>query len=143
MISGYFDSNGQPTIHGIVVIPELDIWDGVDFLVDTDADMTCLHSADIEQLGIDLSLLRDVGRPTTVRGVGGVQENLVSEARVAFLDEPDFDRLVVFTVNLHISTSGKEHAYTLSLLGRDVLDRTMMIYNPPGQRLELHNERSP
>ena len=73
MISGYFDSNGRPTIHGMVVIPELDIWDGVDFLVDTGADMTCLHSADIEQLGIDLGLLRDV--------VGLQQSEVLAESR--------------------------------------------------------------
>ena len=140
MISGFFDSDGRPTMRGMLIIPELEVWDGVDFLVDTGADMTCLHSPDIEQLRIDRGLLRSTGGPTAIRGVGGGQDYFVTRARVAFLDEPDLDRLAVFTIDLYIADSTGAGVHTPSLLGRDILDQVMMIYEPRRQRLELHHD---
>ena len=141
MINGYFNIDGRPTIRGMVVIPELDVWDGVDFLVDTGADMTCLHWPDVGQLGLDLQQLRqDPGGPTSIRGVGGSQGYHVVRGQVAFLDEPALDSLVVFTIDIHVAESAQASGPTPSLLGRDILDQIVMIYDAPRQRLELHHD---
>ncbi len=53
MIIGGFDEYGRPFIRGRLSIPRLDINSEIDFLLDTGADVTCLHSGDLRQIGTE------------------------------------------------------------------------------------------
>ena len=99
--------------------------------------MTCLHYPDITVAGLNPELLKDAGRSAESRGIGGTAQYLVTPARVLFLDEPNRDTLS-YEVDLYIAAPTQEGMNRPSLLGRDILDQHLMIYDPRNGRLELH-----
>ena len=82
MIIGYFE-NGRPHVSAHVEIPRLNIRDTIPLLVDTGADITCIHPKDGTQLLIPYQMLN---RPTTVRGVAGSSQRYLENAVFSFRD---------------------------------------------------------
>ena len=67
MIIGAFDS-GRPYVTGDVIIPRLNVRGAVAFLVDTGADVTCIHPKDGAQLLIPFTELNE---PVYIGGIAG------------------------------------------------------------------------
>ena len=86
MIAGWYDGNGRPTLKAMVIIEPIGVECVVDFLVDTGADLTCLHYPDVAVAGVDHGLLEEVSRPASMRGVGGSAEYRVVTSDVILDD---------------------------------------------------------
>lgn len=130
MLRGRFgDTTGRPYIEGRLLLPRLGLSADVSFLVDTGADATVLMPADVGQMGLDVGQLTN--RSESV-GVGGRSRQFVEPAAVMFLE--DGRQLHAYFIDLRIA-EGAELLRLPSLLGRDVLDRWRMVYDP--QRAEL------
>ncbi len=100
--------------------------------MDTGADRTVLMPADATRSGLDFAKLdggEDVG------GVGGTISMFTQPALIA-LSEPGVG-IHVFQVNLMIAPAAPDLERTPSLLGRDVIDRCRMLYNPGAGELAL------
>ena len=139
MIVGFYDHDGRPTVKGLVAIEEISIECVVDFLVDTGADVTCLHYPDTAVAGVSHRLLEEIGDPVEVGGIGGSAEYFVADAIVYFADNANY-RLLSYDIELYIAATSQEGIEQPSLLGRDILDRHKMIYNPANQQLELYRQ---
>ena len=136
MIAGWYDGNGRPTLKAMVIIEPIGVECVVDFLVDTGADLTCLHYPDVAVAGVDHGLLEEVSRPASMRGVGGSAEYRVVTSDV-ILDDLDTGP-VFYRMPLLIAAEAQSGRLERpSLLGRDLLDRHMMLYDPRQDRLEL------
>ena len=139
MLVGKFDLLKQPRLTGRLAIPgaspDSHIVGEVQFLVDTGAHSTVLMPDDVGRMGIDCNTLtRD---PRTSVGVGGRAHNHITPAFVAFEEQGAGIQvyrinLVVFDPNEHLDQAGVP-----SLLGRDILNRWEMLYNPSKDRLEF------
>ena len=84
MIAGEFDSAGWPYVEGFLVIPRLGIYGNVQFLLDTDAGLTCLHPED--SLNLDIPFGRLIS-PTMSYGIGGSSIYDRESAVLSFLDD--------------------------------------------------------
>lgn len=107
------------------VLPRLGLTAGISFLVDTGADSTLLMPADARHMGVDYAKLTD---QTESVGIGGTSLDFLEEATVAFL-EPD-RCLYLYYVDLRIAEPTTDILELPSLLGRNVLDRWRMAYDP-------------
>ena len=67
MIVGRFE-RGRPFLRGDIWIPRFRLWVAVNFLVDTGADVTCLHPYDAIPANMPFDRLDN---PTANRGIGG------------------------------------------------------------------------
>ena len=138
MIRGEFDphNRNRPTVTGVVRIDEMGIECVVDFLLDTGADATCLHYPDVAVAGIDQDRLKEVGALREFGGVGGDAEYRQVSADVTF---EDTDRgLRTHSVGMLIADMSQETiGQRPSLLGRDVLDLHLIVYDPQHDRLTL------
>ena len=137
MIVGFYDLYGRPAVKGLVTINLVGVQCAVNFLVDTGADVTCLHYPDVAVADMNSQILEEVSQAARFGGVGGAADYFVTPARVDFLDEPD-RKMVSHSIDLCVAAPSQEGAYRPSLLGRDILDRHLMIYDPRNGRLELH-----
>lgn len=132
MLRGRFgDSSGRPYIEGRLIIPRLNLRSDISFLVDTGADRSVLLVDDAAKMRIDYSALR-VGERTSV-GIGGTTRHYVEPALVTF--EEAGKRLHVYEIELAIARSDRKLRRVPSLLGRDILDRWKMSYDPSRGRL--------
>lgn len=139
MIAGFFDPYGRPAVRGLVTISLMGIQHTVNFLVDTGADVTCLHHPDVSVAGVNPQLLEEVSQAARFGGVGGAADYFVTPARVDFLEEPD-RKTVSYNIDLCIAASSQEGLNKPSLLGRDILNQHLMVYDPRNGRLELHRD---
>ena len=112
------------------MLPNLNIRGDISFLVDTGADTSLLLPDDGIRLKVDYGQLS--GDAQSV-GIGGVSHNFVEPAVVAFSEPGRF--LHAYYINLRIAPPDNEIIDLPSLLGRDILDRWRMIYNPQKKRL--------
>ena len=114
-----------------LVLPRLGISGPVDFLVDTGAAASVLHSDD----GIALDCpFDDLLLPMAFEGVGGTHTYYRETAVIEFDDSGGEIglRLELAVAKPHPAVDGLD-----SLLGRDILNRLRMEYDFPQERLEL------
>ena len=145
MIIGNFDRGGKPTVTGSVTFPVLHRERApVVFVLDTGADVTCIHDEDAGRLEIPFDQLRNIDG--SARGVGGKQEYYLEPAHLTFVD----DNIVrAYDIQLRIAKptedledtgeeEGDPERQTIglpSLLGRDILNNWFIVYDPQSSRI--------
>lgn len=132
MILGRFgDTTGSPYVEGVLILPRLAVSTKVSFLLDTGADRTVLHPADAIRLRLDYSALTATIKST---GIGGSSRNFVESATVLFEDGAGMH---VYRIPICIPPVTRASRKLPSLLGRDIVNRWRMVYNPTGHRLSV------
>jgi len=119
------NTSGRPYIEGRLHLPRLGITSDVSFCVDTGADTTVLLPSDGERMGVDY---RNLETEVESVGVGGISLDFQEKAAVIFA-EPN-RALYVYLIDLLISSPTPDIMALPSLLGRDILNRWRMTYNP-------------
>ena len=132
MILGEFDERGRPFVRGRLVAPRLEIDESVLFLLDTGADVTCLHPADAKNVDLPFDQLRN---ETSYRGVGGTSPYFVEPVILSFTDKL---QARLYTVQLLIAEPNRSNEVLPSLLGRDVINNWHIEYDPTRSRLECN-----
>ena len=102
-------------------------------LVDTGADATYLHPGDGVELGIPFNLLQ--GHSAT-RGIGGAVSYFPEPVVLVFTDNAvgqDYG----YRININIAKPDDVSDRIPSLLGRDVIRRWQMDYDPTHSKLEF------
>lgn len=131
MLRGRFgDTSGRPYIEGRLILPNLNIRGDISFLVDTGSDETRLHPIDGVRLNIDYGQLS--GDAESI-GTSGLSHDFIEPAVVIFSEPKRF--LYVYNITLRIAPYDVEIIDLPSLLGRNILDRWRMTYNPPKKSL--------
>lgn len=126
MLRGRFDdTSGRPYIEGFLILPRFRIWSNISFLVDTGADTSRLHPRDGFRMGLDYSRLQ--GRIESI-GTGGLVQDFQDDAVVIFNE--GVIRYYSYNLKLAIALPTAGTMSLPSLLGRDILDRWEMRYNP-------------
>ena len=133
MIIGSFDSNGRPYIEGLLIIPAFSISREVSFLVDTGSDATCLMPTDAVRIGLDYGHL--TGPQANTIGVGGGSRPHSIRALTTFTEENGRQR--TYSIDLLVYPQDPVLDMLDSLLGRDVLNRWRMRYDPCNPRLSF------
>lgn len=134
MIIGELGRLDRPYVHCGLSLPRLGIVvDDVTFLVDTGADATYLHPRDGMDAGVPFDLLQ--GRSTS-RGVGGVASYFPEPAALVFADEATGQHYG-YRININVAEPGNISDRIPSLLGRDVIRRWQMYYDPTYSKLEF------
>ena len=132
MIVGRFEG-GRPFLRGDVLIPRFGVQAVVNFLVDTGADVTCLHPKG----GIPARIPFDrLGNPASSRGIGGRSDYFVERAVLSFRDasgRPIYE----YDVNLYVGKPRDVSDRIPSLLGQDVLKRWCLVHDPAADVLEI------
>ena len=125
MIRGRFgDTTGRPYLEARVEV--LDRHVDVSFIVDTGADATLLSPGDAERLGLDPGLFGP--RDLSIGGLGkGSAKCARTSALITFTDD---EYVWVYTIALAIGFRDDLDLRLPSLLGRDILDRWRMTYDP-------------
>ena len=137
MIIGEFGLMGRPFVEGYLRLPRFDLTTNITFLVDTGADVTCIHPRDGRPAGIPFDLLR---RGVTSQGVGGQATYFREPAVVEFVDG-DARKIHGFETTVNVAKPGERPDDPIntiySLLGRDIIDRWHMVYDRAAGRLEF------
>jgi hypothetical protein len=133
MLRGRFEgTNDRPYLDGRLVIPRSNLKADISFLIDTGADTSALMPADARRLGIDYATL--TGERVSV-GIGGVSRSYTEPVLVAFSDPGK--SLYVYQIDIVIPAPSPALFRLPSLLGRDILNRWSMSYNPSRNRLGI------
>ena len=133
MILGSFDAEGTPYVEGTLVIASLGINEEISLLVDTGSDSTCLMPTDGTRLGIDYNAL--TGPKANTSGSGGSSQPHKYRSLISFTEENMRQR--TYAIDLLIYPQDPDLDILDSLLGRDVLNRWRMRYQPDNGRLEF------
>lgn len=124
-IEGYYKSGiltlPAPHVQAFVVLPRLKISGIVDLLIDTGADNTCHHPADIARLSIPYRRMRKTTLVTS-GGIGGTLEYFKETCLLQFRDQSGPIR--IFPCDIYICQRNTNNAIQglPSLLGRDFLN---------------------
>ena len=133
-IHGSFSAhNGRPLIEGAIYFPRFNLGGLVTFIVDTGADVSLLSLGDARRIGVASG---DLKGNHTIGGIGGTQRCYREPLNLAFLvssPEPENSRVALYQQDVSIS----QKDLPVSLLGRDVLDRWRMLYEPSAGVLEF------
>ncbi len=132
MIVGRFgNTTGRPYVGGRLLLSRVRASTNISFLVDTGADCSTLMPTNAIKIGIDHKALVD---PTVVGGLGG---NVVcfKETTVIGFDEPNRKLIRYYFVKILIPELQPDLMRMPSILGRDILDRWYMHYDPSKKRL--------
>ena len=129
MIRGSFD-RGRPVVECRLVIPRLSVNHRLLLLVDTGASASCLHPADAIRAGIPFD---ELGNRVGYLGIGGSSAYFRESANLLFEDD---SYLQIYRLDLLIAAPTENNRDLPSLLGRDVLNRWRMDYDPADRRLE-------
>lgn len=133
MIQGEFIYDGFPTLTATVSIPETNTHGSVDFLVDTGATTTLIHPNDAERLAIDFGKLKNEDNSF---GVGGRSKVFQEKAELIFHDE-DGQTTQSYQLEISIAEPSEHNNNFPSLLGRDILNRMTMVYDPRNNTLNF------
>lgn len=126
MLRGWFAEGwGAPFLKGRLTIPRLGVSADVSWLVDTGADSSLLNPPDASEIGLDYSRLRN--RIESL-GTAGIAYSYAEPASIAFTDPGK--SVYVYHLTLDIAEPSPETMELPSLLGREVLDRMRMVYDP-------------
>ena len=129
MIRGSFD-RGRPVVECRLVIPRLRVNHRLMLLVDTGASATCLHPADAIRAGIPFERL---GNRIGYLGIGGSSAYFREAANLLFEDET---YLRIYRLDLLVAAPTESNRDLPSLLGRDVLNRWSVDYDPTNGKLD-------
>ncbi len=133
MLKGRFgNTSGRPFFSGSLFIPRLDRGGAISFLVDTGADCSVLMPADAKRLGVDYAKLGR--RRVETFGVGGRSSDYAVDAIVTLI----YPGIAAYAwdIELRVMAPKRAIAQTPSLLGRDVLNRLRLVYEPAAALLE-------
>mgnify|MGYP001584178326 CR=1 FL=1 len=121
--------------------PRLGVSGGVSFLVDTGADSSLLCPTDAILMGVDFT---KITKASEAQGIGGIAQSLVEPALIVF-SEPgvaiwgyrgDLEILAPDDGDYADPIADPEESLKLpSLLGREVLDRWRIVYQPSNDEL--------
>lgn len=129
-IQGYYKSWSNPLsalyVEARVELPRLGVSEKIGFLVDTGADVTCLHPTDLDKMGVPLSQPAPGGVGFT--GVGGALEYYREDATLYF--ETQDGSTLTFYCQIYISQDLAVEGLP-SLLGRDFLNRCRLLADNP------------
>jgi hypothetical protein len=126
LIIGTFDEDThRPYIHCDVYLPRLNAWGEISFLLDTGADRSLITSGDAHKLMIPYVEL--IGN-SEMAGIGGTIHCFSERAILGFRDRTK--RLFVYDIMIDITDDGPYTDEIPSLLGRDVIDRWCIVYDP-------------
>lgn len=112
-------------MEGRLVIPQFNVDARISFLVDTGADSSLIAPADAKEMGIDVAQL---GTPVGSLGVGGTALSHRVRGSLVFME-----RRFVYVYHLDaldIAAPDPQMEEMPSLLGREILDRWRMVYDP-------------
>ena len=127
MIPGRFgNTTGRPYVNGRLLLPRLQLSTNLSFLVDTGADLSTLMPADGLTIGIDYQALIN---SRVVGGLGG-NARCFQEAAVIVFDEPNRTLIRSYFITLIIPQVHPDLMRMPSIVGRDILDRWRMNYDP-------------
>ena len=129
MIRGSFD-RGRPVVECRLVIPRLSVNHRLMLLVDIGATASCLHPADAIRAGIPFD---ELGNRLGYPGIGGSSAYFRESVNLLF---EDGSYLQIYRLDLPIAAPTGSNRDLPSLLGRDVLNRWRMDYDPADGRLE-------
>lgn len=132
MIVGEFDARGRPYVKGELSLPRLGVSHDIDFLLDTGADVTCLHPGDAQMLHIPFNRLRG---KKFFDGVGGKSPPYFQERATLSFSDGASTRL--YEINLNIAVQSESNKDLPSLLGRDVINHWYMHYDPSNASLRF------
>ncbi len=123
-LSGFFRA-GKGYLSALVHFPRWDIYDRIDFLVDTAAPFTSLSPVDSFAMGVPY---RDLSFSHELRGAGGTARYADEQAALVFATSGE--SVYVHTIRLHIMrpTEGSENLP--SLLGADLLNQWATTFDP-------------
>ena len=138
IIKGYFRSGVRPLpapfVQAEVYLPRLGVRGYVDFLIDTGADRTVLHSCNTIVLGIDFRRLR---RSTLeeMSGVGGSNQYYREDVLLTFIDEDG--NLCRFSGQVYLAQKSDPNTSPPSLLGRDILNLCSLYVNRQSNEISI------
>ena len=133
MIIGILEAVARPYVRCRLALPRFGIVARTMFLVDTGADATYLHPRDGLDIGIPFDLLEG---SVTSRGIGGRATYFPEPAILLFSDHAVQQRYG-YRINVNIARPGDVGDRLPSLLGRNVIRRWRMDYDPTDGRLEF------
>ncbi len=122
-------SSRRPYLEAFLMIPGLAIEGNISFVVDTGADSTCLSPSDAQRLNVDYAQLK---HGSTCGGIGGIVQVFAEPAVAVFASD---SHLYVYEFQLDILTPDSCGMEVPSILGRDILDRWCMTYDPSNEFL--------
>ena len=131
MIIGKLGLLARPYVDCLLELPRLGVIADITFLVDTGADSTYLHPRDGIDAGIPFGLLQ--GRSTS-RGIGGSASYFPEPAALMFNDAAT-GQYHGYRLDINVAKPGDVSDRIPSLLGRDVIRRWQMDYDPTNGRL--------
>ena len=123
-VNGFF-REGRGYLSALVHFPRWDIYDRIDFLVDTGARFTSLSPVDGFAMGVPY---RDVAFPHEFRGSGRTARFGEEQATLVFALSGE--QIYVHTIRLYIARPIEGSENQPSWLGADVIDRWAMTYEP-------------
>ena len=134
MIVGRFgDTTGRPYVGARLLLPRFNVTANLSFLVDTGADRSMLMPVDIIRMGIDRGILE---KQIDVGGVGGSTVGFREKAVLAFAGQRHRSS-IFYSIEILIAQDDRNLMRTPSLLGRDVLDRWKISYDPHNNELSF------
>lgn len=134
MISGRFgNTTGRPYVNGRLLLSRLKLSANLSFLVDTGADSSTLMPADAIKMGIDHKKLIN---PTVVGGMGG-NAKCFQETAILVFDEPNRNLTRYYFIKIMIPEPHPDLMHMPAILGRDILDRWRMSYDPSNAGLKF------
>lgn len=133
MIIGELGEFDRPYLRCRLILPRLGVSSTIVFLVDTGADLTYLHPRDGLDAGLPFDLLQ--GRSTT-RGIGGTASYFPEPAVLVFTDEATRQDCG-YRINVNVAKPDDVSDRIPSLLGRNIIRRWQMDYDPTHSKLEF------
>lgn len=132
MIVGRFgNTTGRPYVSGRLFLPRLHLSSDLSFLVDTGADSSALMPADAIKMGVDYKQLFD---RTTIGGFSGSSVCYREPALLAFVEHKRH-LIRYYVLKVVIPSAKPALMHTPSILGRDVLDKWHIKYDPSRDNL--------